>query len=132
MTSKTPSTPTIEEQLEQAKLRFVRRSFFVVVLQSSAQARTPAVLLAHLDWLKEQEARGTLLLSGLRFAENGPPVDGLTVLRVADFSAAQALMETDPAVGAGSSYTLHRWDVAAGNLPLTVRLSDASVELDPA
>lgn len=119
-----------EAELAALKASFVRTSWYAVVLDSSGLRPGPRLVADHLHWLKAKEASGELVLTGLRFGESGGPVDGLTILRATDLDQARRIAEGDPLVTAGATFTLHRWDVAAGSLPISLRLSDRSIGIE--
>lgn len=121
------SQADMDVQLEALKASFSRHTWYALVLDSSPIVPDARLLFDHLTWLKAREASGDLVLTGLRFGEDGKPVDGLTVLRADSLESARQVASSDPFVVAGAVFTLHRWDVAAGSLPLSVRLSDRSI-----
>jgi uncharacterized protein YciI len=129
MTEDARSPKATEEGLATLKSSFKRLTWYVVTLNSSGLGGDPQLLLDHLTWLKEHEARGIIVLTGLRFDEQGRSADGMTVLRAASYEEAQRLVASDPFVLAGATVTLHRWEVAAGALSFSIRLSDRSMHL---
>jgi len=86
-------------------------------------------LRAHLDWLEQREADGTLLLSG--------PVDqdlglgrGLIVLRAASRAAAEAIVADEPMARAGyRNNTVRSWTVNEGSITVRVDLMANSIRL---
>ncbi|RKE38577.1 uncharacterized protein YciI [Paraburkholderia sp. BL23I1N1] len=116
-----------DDALETLKKSFNRMTMYVVTLDTSALDPDPVRLFSHLTWLKEQEAGGVIAFTGLRFDGGNRPVDGMTVLRAGSFQEAERIVASDPFVAAGATATIHRWDVAAGAMSFSVRLSDRSV-----
>ena len=91
-------------------------------LSQGFSERFAHALRAHLDWLEQLEADGTLLLSG--------PVDqdlavgrGLTVLRAASRNDAEAIVANEPMARAGyRSNTVSSWTVNEGSITVRVDL----------
>jgi hypothetical protein len=91
--------------------------------------RFARALHAHLDWLEQLEADGTLVLSG--------PVDqdlglgrGLTVLRASSRAAAESIVADEPLARAGyRTNTVHSWTVNEGSITIRVDLMANSIRL---
>ncbi len=91
-------------------------------LSQGFSERFAQALRAHLDWLEQLEANGTLLLSG--------PVDqdlglgrGLTVLRAGSRDNAEAIVADEPMARAGyRSNTVSSWTVNEGSITVRVDL----------
>ena len=85
-----------------------------------------ATLPSHLDYQKEREAEGDLVLAGPLSDATGNEMEGagMIVYRARSFEDAQSLAEADPMHQAGArSFTLRRWLVNEGSLNVTLSLS---------
>ncbi|MGI9438041.1 MAG: YciI family protein [Geminicoccaceae bacterium] len=83
-------------------------------------------LPSHLDYQKEMEARGTLVLAGPLSDDSGEEMQGsgLIVYRARSFEEARGFAEGDPMHAAGArTFRLRRWLVNEGALNMTLSLS---------
>ena len=85
-----------------------------------------AKLPAHLDYQKELEANGHLVMAGPLSDETGEVMQGygMIIYRAGSFEEAHGLAEADPMHASGArSFTLRRWLVNEGGLTVTLSLS---------
>ena len=111
--------------------RAAKLKLFIMLRRTEKPAELAGAVGAHLRWMIEQEKAGLIFLSGPVAAGAGPTaLDGLTIIRVPDMAAAEALARQDPFIKAGIvSYEMREWTVNEGALPLFVTLSDSSVSI---
>ena len=87
-------------------------------------------LPAHLDYQKEQEKAGALVLAGPLSDDTGELMEGagLIIYRAESLAAARNIADADPMHADGKrTYRLRRWLVNEGSLNFSVRLSEQSV-----
>ncbi len=85
-----------------------------------------ATLPDHLNYQKEMETRGALVLAGPMSDETGEAMQGvgLIIYRASSFDEAKAFAEGDPMHKTGArSFKLRRWLVNEGSLNITLSLS---------
>lgn len=85
-----------------------------------------ATLPSHLDYQKEREAKGDLVLAGPLSDASGEEMQGagLIIFRARSFEEAQSFAEADPMHKTDArSFTLRRWLVNEGALNVTLSLS---------
>ena len=86
----------------------------IVVDRATYEPRLPA----HLQYLQELDAAGTLILSG----PFGDRTGGMVVVRAGSLEEARAIAEADPLVASGvDAYDLHEWRITGGDV---ARLQD--------
>ena len=91
-----------------------------------------ATLPAHLDYQRDLEAKGVLVLAGPLSDATGENMEGagMILYRAATMEAARALADADPMHSSGARrYRLRKWLVNEGNLTLNVGLSTGHVRL---
>lgn len=89
-------------------------------------------LPAHLNYQKQQEQAGTLVMAGPLSDPTGQNMEGagMIIYRAASLDDARKLVENDPMHQSGArSFTLRRWLVNEGSLSFGVTLSDQRVRL---
>lgn len=100
--------------------------FVIVSTPNGNQDLLKATLPNHLDYQKEREAKGDLVLAGPLSDTSGKEMQGtgLIVYRARSFEEAQAFAEADPMHKTKArSFTLRRWLVNEGALNVTLSLS---------
>ena len=100
--------------------------FVVYSTPNGDQDLLKATLPGHLDYQKEREAKGDLVLAGPLSDATGKEMEGagMIVYRARSFEDAQSLAEADPMHKAGArSFTLRRWLVNEGALNISLSLS---------
>ena len=82
---------------------------FVIELKPAApEGMTPALIRAHVDHLRQLDARGQLELCG-PFVASG----GMVILKGVDAEEARAIAEADPFVSSGvETYTVRQWQLS--------------------
>ena len=105
------------------------------VVESTPQ-KSPAdvkdSLLAHLDYQRDLEMRGILVLAGPMSDPTGEIMvgAGLIIYRAASMSDARQLAEADPMHQSGArAFSLRKWLVNEGNVILNVGLSTGKAVL---
>ena len=91
-----------------------------------------ATLPAHLDYQRDLETRGALVLAGPLSDASGDHMEGagMILYRAESMEKARALADADPMHASGArSYRLRKWLVNEGNLTLNVGLSTGHVQL---
>ncbi len=86
----------------------------------------------HLAYQKKMEAQGSLVMAGPISDESGANMigAGLIIYRADSFEAAKSIAENDPMHATGArSFTMRRWLVNEGNITLSVRLSEQSMNI---
>lgn len=89
-------------------------------------------LPAHLEYQRELEVRGSLVLAGPVSDASGEAMEGagLIIYRAPSMAKAKALADDDPMHKSGArSYTLRKWLVNEGNLTINVGLSTGKATL---
>lgn len=89
-------------------------------------------LAAHLDYQRELELRGVLVLAGPLSDASGESMEGagMIVYRAGSMDEARALADGDPMHKSGArGYTLRKWLVNEGNLSLNIGLSTGKAVL---
>ena len=89
-------------------------------------------LSAHLDYQRDLESRGILVLAGPLSDATGTEMEGtgLIIFRAGSMDAARAIAEADPMHKAGArGYRLRKWLVNEGSLTVTVGLSTGKAAL---
>jgi uncharacterized protein YciI len=95
-----------------------------------APERKADVMLEHFQWLVRLEKEGHILVTGGIFMRDGTQSEGLTILRAADWDAAEALAASDPLILAGAnSYHIERFRLGAGRITVSVDFSHQSMRL---
>ncbi|MGI9488297.1 MAG: YciI family protein [Geminicoccaceae bacterium] len=100
--------------------------FVVFSTPNGDQDLLKATLPDHLDYQKERETKGDLVLAGPLSDATGNEMEGagMIVYRARSFEDAQSLAQADPMHKAGArSFTLRRWLVNEGSLNVTLSLS---------
>lgn len=106
--------------------------FVVETTPAGSPDAVKANLPAHLDYQRELETRGTLVLAGPLSDASGAEMAGagLVVYRAASMDAARALAEADPMHTSGARhYSLRKWLVNEGSLTISVGLSTGAARL---
>ena len=121
-----PAPPLPPQLAGSVKLRL----FLALRRVISAEAMAP-VRGDHLNWVIEQERTGRLFLAGpVKPCGGATALDGLMVFRAAAAEEAAAIAGQDPFVVAGGmAVEICQWTVLERSLPLTLSLSDSSLEL---
>lgn len=89
-------------------------------------------LPAHLEYQRELEQRGTLVLAGPLSDPTGESMEGagLIVYRAGSMAEAKRVAEGDPMhQGGARGFTLRKWLVNEGSVSLTVGLSTGKAQL---
>lgn len=120
--------PKWKEYKETARSRgaLALELFAVVSAPNGDPALMKATLPAHLEYQKEREAAGDLVLAGPLSDETGEEMQGagLIIYRAPNFETARSLADTDPMHKSNArSFTLHRWLVNEGSLNVSLSLS---------
>ncbi|NKC14427.1 MAG: hypothetical protein GKR94_20270 [Gammaproteobacteria bacterium] len=92
----------------------------------------PAHLPAHLEYQRDLEAAGKLVLAGPLSDDAGGQMQGvgLIIYRAASLEEARAIAEADPMHASGArTFRLRRWLVNEGSLDLSVGLSTGKAVL---
>lgn len=100
--------------------------FVVFSTPNDDQDLLKTTLPSHLDYQKEREAKGDLVLAGPLSDTTGEAMQGagLIVYRARSFEEARSFAEADPMHKAGArSFTLRRWLINEGSLNVTLSLS---------
>jgi uncharacterized protein YciI len=110
--------------------RSVKLKMFIMLRRTLDQSLLKANLPAHLRWMIGAEAQGSIFLSGPVARVNGSTqLDGLTIIRASDASAASLLAGEDPLVKINAvAFEIHEWTINEGSIPIAVTLSDSSVK----
>ena len=91
-----------------------------------------STLPAHLEYQKQMEASGVLVMAGPTSDKSGElmEAEGMIIYRASDLDAARAIADGDPmhAVGA-RNYDIRKWLVNEGSLSFTVSLSAQAVDI---
>lgn len=110
-------------------------SLELYVVESTPQ-KTPeevkATLPAHLEYQRERELDGTLVLAGPLSDASGEEMQGagMIIYRAQSMDAARGLADADPMhASAARSYTLRKWLVNEGSLSISVGLSTGKARL---
>jgi len=101
--------------------------YVVQSVPNDDQELMKATLPAHLDYQKELEASGNLVLAGPLSDETGEAMQGygMIIYRARSFEEARGLAEADPMHAQGArSFTLRRWLVNEGGVTVTLSLSN--------
>ncbi len=110
-------------------------AFELYVVESTlckAPQDAQAVLPQHLEYQREMEETGKLVLAGPLSDPSGEEMSGggLIIYRATSMEAARAIADNDPMHKAGARiYTLRRWLVNEGSISLTVGLSTQKIAL---
>ncbi len=91
-----------------------------------------ATLPAHLEYQRDLEERGVLVMAGPLSDATGESMEGggMILYRAASMAEAKALADADPMHDSGArGYTLRKWLVNEGSLSLNVGLSTGRVTL---
>ncbi|PSL17485.1 YciI family protein [Shimia abyssi] len=91
-----------------------------------------ANLPSHLDYQRQLEEKGTLVLAGPLSDPTGETMvgAGLILYRADSMKAAKELAENDPMHASGArGFTLRKWLVNEGNLTINVGLSTGAAKL---
>jgi len=120
--------PSWKEYKETARSRgaLALELFAVFSTPNGDPALMKATLPDHLDYQKEREAKGDLVLAGPLSDETGEQMQGagLIIYRAQSFEDARSFAEADPMHKTGArSFTLRRWLVNEGSLNVTLSLS---------
>jgi uncharacterized protein len=107
--------------------RSAKLKLFVMLRRTVRPEMLPERLSDHLQWIIAQEKEGRIFLSGpITSRTDATPLDGLTIIRAADLSEAEALASQDPFIQSGIvAFEMREWTVNEGALPLVVTLSDS-------
>ncbi|MGI9506020.1 MAG: YciI family protein [Geminicoccaceae bacterium] len=121
--------PSWQEYKKIAKSRgaLALELYVVQSVPNGDQELMKATLPAHLDYQKELEARGNLVLAGPLSDETGEAMQGygMIIYRAQSFEEARGLAEADPMHAQGArSFTLRRWLVNEGGVTVTLSLSN--------
>jgi uncharacterized protein YciI len=131
MTEPTQMLESAHVEVERLKARMLKRSFFVMSRTIVEPAKLPTLALPHYQWIIELEKQGVVFASGPLFKRDGSAGVGMTVFRVTDYEAAEALAASDPfCTGGAATYDLQRWQINEGRLTVTVDFSDQSYKFD--
>ena len=118
------------EEIERLKARMIMRSFHVMFRTIVDPTKMPPAMLDHYRWIIDLEKRGLVFASGPLFAEEGMPGVGMTIFRVADRAAAEALAAADPFVaGGGATFEIKRWQINEGRVTIAIDFSDQTYRL---
>lgn len=119
------------EEIERLKSRMIMRSFYVMFRTIVDPTRIQAAMLDHYRWIIDLEKQGLVFASGPLFAEEGRPGVGMTIFRVADGAAADALAAGDPFVlSGGATFEIKRWQINEGRVTIAVDFSDQTYRLE--
>ena len=105
------------------------------VVESTPKSSPEAVkahLPAHLDYQRDLEQRGLLVLAGPLSDSTGESMEGagMILYRAETMEAARALAENDPMHQSGArGFTLRKWLVNEGSITLNVGLSTGHAKL---
>jgi uncharacterized protein YciI len=109
---------------------------FELYVVESTLAKSPeeaqAILPQHLEYQKNMEKNGTLVLAGPLSDPSGEQMSGggLIIYRATSIDEANAFANNDPMHKQGvRSFTLRRWLVNEGSISMTVGLSSQKVSL---
>lgn len=120
--------PSWQEYKKIAKSRgaLALELYVVQSVPGGDQELMKATLPAHLDYQKELEANGHLVMAGPLSDETGEAMQGygMIIYRAQSFEEARALAEADPMHASGArSFTMRRWLVNEGGVTVTLSLS---------
>jgi len=120
--------PSWSDYKETAKSRgaLALELFVIFSTPNDDQDLLKATLASHLDYQREREAKGDLVLAGPLSDVSGSEMQGagLIVYRAGSFEEAQSFAEADPMHKTGArSFILRRWLVNEGSLNVTLLLS---------
>ena len=119
------------EEIERLKSRMIMRSFYVMFRTIVDSTRIQAAMLDHYRWIIDLEKQGLVFASGPLFAEEGRPGVGMTIFRVPDGAAADALAAGDPFVlSGGATFEIKRWQINEGRVTIAVDFSDQTYRLE--
>jgi len=99
---------------------------------SGAPEKVKATLPAHLEFQREMELSGKLVLAGPMSDSTGELMQGagLIVYRANSMEEAKGMAEADPMHAEGArSFTLRKWLVNEGSLSISVGLSTGKASL---
>lgn len=99
---------------------------------SSTPEKVKAVLPAHLEYQREMELNGKLVLAGPTSDATGEQMQGagLIIYRANSMEEAEAMAKADPMHAEGArSFTLRKWLVNEGSLSISVGLSTGKASL---
>ena len=99
---------------------------------SKAPQDVQAVLPQHLEYQREMEESGKLVLAGPLSDSTGEEMSGggLIIYRATSMDAARGIADNDPMHKTGArTYTLRKWLVNEGSISLTVGLSTQKIAL---
>ncbi len=126
--------PTWSEYREIARSRgALAFELFVVestLIKSPEEAQK--ILPQHLDYQKEREAAGNLMLAGPLSDTSGEEMSGggLIIYRAASMEEARQFALNDPMHKTKTrSFTIRRWLVNEGSISLSIKLSEQQVAL---
>jgi uncharacterized protein YciI len=109
---------------------------FELYVVESTLAKSPeqaqAILPQHLEYQKNMEKNGTLVLAGPLSDPSGEQMSGggLIIYRATSIDEANTFANNDPMHKQGvRSFTLRRWLVNEGSISMTVGLSSQKVSL---
>ncbi|WP_293452019.1 YciI family protein [Planktotalea sp.] len=127
--------PSWNEYKAEAKSRgaLAMELFVVRTKPTGDMALVKSTLPAHLDYQKQVEAAGGLVMAGPVSDASGEMMEaeGMIIYRAADLDAARALADGDPMHSTGArSYDIRKWLVNEGSLSFTVSLSSQSVSVE--
>ncbi len=126
--------PSWNEYKQTAKSRgaLAFELFVVESMPAAPPEEMLAVLPAHLEYQKQQEAEGKLFLAGPLSDSEGENMSGggLIIYRASSMEEAKALADGDPMHAQGKrEYTLRKWLVNEGSPSFSTALSDQRVVL---
>lgn len=90
-------------------------------------------LPAHLEYQKQMEAQGNLVLAGPLSDDSGEQMNGagMIIYRADSMEQARQMAENDPMHAQGKrGFTLRRWLVNEGSLTISVKLSGQTMMLE--
>lgn len=85
---------------------------------------------AHLNWLREIEADGTMFASGVLKDETGWDGSGMAIIRAASHADAVKIAEAEPFHRAGGrKNTIQGWVMNEANFQFTLKLMNQEIEV---
>jgi uncharacterized protein YciI len=90
-------------EVQRIRSAMILQDYYIMHRHPVASERKGDVMLEHFQWLVRLEKEGYILVTGGIFMRDGTQSEGLTILRAADWDAAEALAASDPLILAGAN-----------------------------
>jgi uncharacterized protein YciI len=130
MDSKSMTPEERAAEVQRIRSTMILQDYYIMHRRPVAPERKADVMLEHFQWLVRLEKEGHILVTGGIFMRDGTQSEGLTILRAADWDAAEALAASDPLILAGAnSYHIERFRLGAGRITVSVDFSHQSMRL---